>query len=66
MNNLRPKLKARLRHCSVCGKFSRNSIGEYVRKDRTVGYINQQEGEKAPVCYDCRDAAIEAENGAGK
>ena len=45
----------RLRHCKVCGKFSRNIIGEYIRKDGSVGYINQEEGETGATCTDCRE-----------
>jgi len=47
--------KPRLRHCSKCGKFSRNKIGEYRRADGSAGYINQEEGELALVCTDCRE-----------
>lgn len=48
---------ARLRNCSKCGKLSSNGIGEYTRTDGSSGYINQEEGETAPVCTECRDAA---------
>jgi hypothetical protein len=62
-NSLKSKKKpaASLRHCSKCGKFSRNRTGEYVRKDGSAGYINQEERETGLVCSDCRD--LEETNG---
>lgn len=27
-------------HCNFCGKFSKNDLGEYTRKDGSAGYIN--------------------------
>jgi hypothetical protein len=47
--------KKHFRQCSKCGKFSTNRIGEYIRKDKTCGYINQQEDESGPICDDCRE-----------
>jgi hypothetical protein len=39
----------------MCGKLSKNRIGEYVRKNGKCGYINQEEGDTGPVCTDCRE-----------
>lgn len=58
---MKKKSATSLRHCSKCGKFSKNKSGEYTRRDGSAGYINQEEGEAAPVCSDCRD--LEETNG---
>ena len=46
--------KTGLRHCTGCGKFSKNQIGEYVRPDGSCGYINDEGDGKGDVCTDCR------------
>lgn len=48
-------MSKKVRQCSICGKLSRHKYGEYVRQNRTTGYINQEEDEFDPVCSDCRE-----------
>lgn len=55
------KTATRLRHCSKCGKFSKHPTGEYTRKDGSAGYINQEEGEAALACSDCREESLHGE-----
>ena len=57
------KAKA-LRHCGLCGKFSKNKAGEYTRKNGECGYINFEDGDKCDTCTDCREAQWAAEDAA--